>query len=55
MSYFVFYCVSCSGPITSVGEEKANLPAIVYLYLCGFCSEKVPLPLVLGMGCIILL
>ena len=23
--------VSCSGPIISVGEERANLPAIVYL------------------------
>ena len=24
-------CVSCSGSITSVGEERANLSAIVYL------------------------
>ena len=37
MSYFVFYSsfsylyVSCSGSITSVGEERANLSAIVYL------------------------
>ena len=35
MSYFVFFCwllyVSCSGPITSVREEIANLSAIVYL------------------------
>ena len=35
MSYFVFYCklfyVSCSGSITSVGEESANLSDIVYL------------------------
>ena len=34
MSYFVFYCyfyVSCSGSITSVLEESANLSAIVYL------------------------
>ena len=35
MSYFVFFCcylyVSCSGSITSVGEERANLSAIVYL------------------------
>ena len=26
---------------TSVGEERANLSAIV----CGFCSERFPLPL----------
>ena len=36
MSYFVFHCklliqyVSCSGPLTSVGEERANLSATVY-------------------------
>ena len=46
MSYFVFYCwlfirdVSCSRSITSVGEARANLSAIVYLLLCGFCSER---------------
>ena len=50
MSYFVFYCssylyVSCRGSITSVGKERANLSAIVYLSLCGFCSEVFPLPL----------
>ena len=26
--------------ITSVLEERANLSAIVYLLLCGFCSER---------------
>ena len=35
MLCFVFYCsvlyVSCSGSITSAGEERANLSAIVYL------------------------
>ena len=35
MSYFVlFVCylyISCSGSISSVGEERANLSAIVYL------------------------
>ena len=32
MLYFVGYLyVSCSGSITSVGEERANLSAIVYL------------------------
>ena len=48
MSYFVLYCelfISCSGPITSVGEERAYMSAIVYLQLCGFCSERFPLPL----------
>ena len=38
-------CVSCSGSITSVGEERANMSAIVYLLLCGFCSERFPPPL----------
>ena len=46
MSYYVFYCSqSCSGSITSVGEERANLSAIVYLQLCGFCSERFSFPL----------
>ena len=36
MSYFIFFCwlfiyISGSGSITSVGEERANLSAIVYL------------------------
>ena len=35
MSYFVLFCclshVSRSGSITSVGEERANLSAVVYL------------------------
>ena len=35
-----------SGSITSVGEERANLSAVVYLYkLCGFCLERFPLAL----------
>ena len=37
--------VSCSGSITLVGEERANLSAVVYLQLCVFCSERFPLPL----------
>ena len=37
--------VSCSESITSVDEERANLSAIVFLYLCGFCTEMYPLPL----------
>ena len=34
MSYFVFICCVCvsgSRSITSVGEERANLSAVVYL------------------------
>ena len=31
--------------ISSVGEERANLSAVVYLLLCVFCLEKFPLPL----------
>ena len=34
--------VGSSGSIASVGEERANLSAIVYL--CGFCFERFPLP-----------
>ena len=45
-TFFVVYSyVSCSGSITSVGEERANLSAIVYLLLCGFCLERFSLPL----------
>ena len=50
--------VSDSGSITSVGEEIANLSAIVNFtctYICGFCSERFPLPLGAWMGCVILL
>ena len=48
MSYFVFFvCLyaSGSGSIISIGEERANLSVVVYLYLCGCCSERFPLPL----------
>ena len=37
--------VSCSGSVTSAGEERANLSAIVYLKSCGFCSERLSLPI----------
>ena len=37
--------VSCSGSITSVGEERGDFSAIVNLKLCGFCSERFPIPL----------
>ena len=47
MSYFVvsYLYVSCSESFISVGEKRANLCAVVYLWFCGFCSEKFPLPL----------
>ena len=44
-SFVVYLYVNGSGSITSVGEERANLSAVVYLYLCGFCLERFPLPL----------
>ena len=57
MSYFVFFCwylyVSGSGTITSVGEERANLSASVYLQLCGFCWRGFLFLWVLGMGYVI--
>ena len=28
-----------------MGEDRANLSAVVYLLLCGFCLERFPLPL----------
>ena len=44
-SFVVYLHVNGSGSITSVGEERANLSAVVYLYLCCFCLERFPLPL----------
>ena len=44
-SFVVYLYVNGSGSITSVGEERANLSAVVYLELCGFCLEMFPLPL----------
>ena len=41
---------SSNGSIASVGEERANLSAIVYLSLCGFCPQRFPLPLGAGDG-----
>ena len=43
-SFVVYLYVNGSGSITSVGEERANLSAVVYLSLCGFCLERFPLP-----------
>ena len=54
-SFVVYLYVNGSGSTTAVGEERANLFAVVYLLLCGFCLERFPLPLVLGMGYVILL
>ena len=44
-SFVVYLYVNGSGSITSVGEERANLSAVVYLQLCGFCLERFPLSL----------
>ena len=49
-SFVVYLYVNGSGSITSVGEERANLSAVVYLSLCGFSGLWV-----LGMGYVILL
>ena len=43
---YLYMYVSCSGLMTSVGEERANMSAIVYLLFSGFCSERFPLSLV---------
>ena len=43
--FVVYLYVNGRGSITSVGEERANLSAVVYLLLCGFCLERFPLPL----------
>ena len=45
VSFLVYLYVSGSGSITSVGEERANFSAVVYLLLCGFYLERFPLPL----------
>ena len=42
-SIVCYLYVICSGSIISVGGERANLSAIVYLLLCSFCSERFPL------------
>ena len=44
-SFVVYLYINGSGSITSVGEERANLSTVVYLLLCGFCLERLPLPL----------
>ena len=40
----VLFLLYGSGSITSVWEERYNLSAVVYLYLCGFCLERFLLP-----------
>ena len=40
-SFVVYLYVNGSGSNTSVGEERANFSAVVCLYLCGFCLERV--------------
>ena len=57
MSYFVFFCwlFICKRwwIFTSVGEERADLSAIVYLLLCGFIWRSFLYLWVLGMGYVI--
>ena len=50
-----YLSVSYSGSITLVGEEIANLSAIVYLYVVSVRRGCLFFLLVLGMGCVILL
>ena len=47
-SFVVYVYVSGSGSITSIGEESANVSAVDYLLLCGFCSEGAFLCLMMG-------
>ena len=54
-SFVVYLYVDGSGSITSVGEERANLSAVVYLLLCVFCLDRFPLPLGAWDGNVILL
>ena len=48
-AYFMFVeiCISPGASCEKIsnGEERANLSAVVDLLLCGFCSERFPLPL----------
>ena len=44
-SFVSYLYVSCSGSITTVGEERAILSAIINLKLCGFSSGRFALPL----------
>ena len=50
MSYFVFFCW-----YLYVGEERANLSALVYLLLCGFCWRGFLFLWVLEIGYVILM
>ena len=47
-SFVVYLYVNGSGSITSVGEKRANLSAVVYLYLCVFFVWRGFLSLPLG-------
>ena len=54
-SFVVYLYVNGSGSITLVGEERANLSAVVYLKLCGFCRRGFLFLWVLGVAYVILL
>ena len=51
--FHVVFCILLLVILTSVGEERANLSAIVYLYLCGFCWRDFLFLWVLGVGYVI--
>ena len=53
--FVVYLYVNDSGSIASVGQERANLSAVVYLLLCGSVWRCVLFTWVLGMGYVILL
>ena len=55
MSYSIvsYLNVSCSGPITSVGEERANLSAMFTCYYVVSVWRGFLFLWVLGMGCFI--
>ena len=54
-SFVLYLYVNGSGSITSVGEERANLSAVVYLYYVVFVWRGFLFLWVLGMGYVIIL
>ena len=54
-SFGVYLYLNGSGSITSVGEERANLSAAVYLLFCGFCLGGFLFLWVLEVGYVILM
>ena len=54
-SFVVCLCVGGGGSVASVGEEGANLSAVVCLWLCCFCFRGFLFLWVLRMGYVVLL